>query len=85
MNALNVGRIKLGAGNLDGQRRVISGSIDYANNRVQFKQPISNVASPPSKLDPDGILQPAKVAPTIEADTEFAFQKNGLAAFNTPL
>ena len=41
MNALNVGRIKLGAGNLDGQRRSISISTEYANNRVQFKQPIS--------------------------------------------
>tara|TARA_B100001765_G_scaffold58314_1_gene34905 strand:+ start:964 stop:2754 length:1791 start_codon:yes stop_codon:yes gene_type:complete len=50
MNALNVGRIKLGAGNLDGQRRVISGAIDYANNRVQFKQPISNFDSIKEKI-----------------------------------
>ena len=50
MNALNVGRIKLGAGNLDGQRRVISGAVDYANNRVQFKQPISNFDSIKEKI-----------------------------------
>ena len=50
MNALNVGRIKLGAGNLDGQRRVISGAVDYANNRVQFKQPISNFGSIKEKI-----------------------------------
>ena len=50
MNALNVGRIKLGAGNLDGQRRVISGAIDYANNRFQFKQPISNFDSIKEKI-----------------------------------
>tara|TARA_B100000989_G_scaffold63530_1_gene43922 strand:+ start:7573 stop:9363 length:1791 start_codon:yes stop_codon:yes gene_type:complete len=50
MNALNVGRIKLGAGNLDAQRRLISLSIDYANNRVQFKQPISNFGAIKEKL-----------------------------------
>ncbi len=50
MNALNVGRIKLGAGNLDAQRRSISLSIDYANNRIQFKQPISNFGAIKEKL-----------------------------------
>jgi len=50
MNALNVGRIKLGAGNLDAQRRSISLSVDYANNRVQFKQPISNFGAIKDKL-----------------------------------
>ena len=50
MNALNVGRIKLGAGNLDGQRRSISISTDYANNRIQFKQPISSFGAIKEKL-----------------------------------
>ena len=50
MNALNVGRIKLGAGNLDGQRRSISISTEYANNRVQFKQPISRFGAIKEKL-----------------------------------
>ena len=50
MNALNVGRIKLGAGNLDGQRRSISISTDSANNRIQFKQPISNFGAIKEKL-----------------------------------
>ena len=50
MNALNVGRIKLGAGNLDAQRRSISLSVDYANNRIQFKQPISNFGAIKDKL-----------------------------------
>jgi alkylation response protein AidB-like acyl-CoA dehydrogenase len=36
MNALNVGRIKLAAACLDAQRRVISNSVKYANERVQF-------------------------------------------------
>jgi len=50
MNALNVGRIKLGAGNLDGQRRSISISTEYANNRIQFKQPISSFGAIKEKL-----------------------------------
>ena len=50
MNALNVGRIKLGAANLDGQRRSINISTEYANNRVQFKQPISSFGAIKEKL-----------------------------------
>ncbi|MCF6295042.1 MAG: acyl-CoA dehydrogenase family protein [Flavobacteriaceae bacterium] len=42
MNALNVGRIKLAAACLDAQRRVITESIKYANERIQFKVPISS-------------------------------------------
>lgn len=42
MNALNVGRIKLAAASLDGQRRVISNAVQYANERKQFGQPISS-------------------------------------------
>ncbi len=41
MNALNIGRIKLAAACLDAQRRVITESIKYANERVQFKTPIA--------------------------------------------
>ena len=40
MNALNVGRIKLAAACLDSQRRIIY-SCKYANERKQFKTPIS--------------------------------------------
>lgn len=41
MNALNVGRIKLGAACLDAQRRVTTESVKYANERVQFNTPIA--------------------------------------------
>ncbi len=41
MNALNAGRIKLGVAVIDAQRRVINGSVKYANERIQFKTPIS--------------------------------------------
>jgi alkylation response protein AidB-like acyl-CoA dehydrogenase len=42
MNALNVGRIKLAAACLDAQRRVTSGAVKYANERIQFNTPIAN-------------------------------------------
>jgi alkylation response protein AidB-like acyl-CoA dehydrogenase len=50
MNALNVGRIKLAAACLDSQRRIISGAVKYANERVQFKTPIANFGAIRSKI-----------------------------------
>ena len=50
MNALNVGRIKLAAACLDAQRRVTTGAIKYANERIQFNTPISQFGAIRSKL-----------------------------------
>ena len=50
MNALNVGRIKLAAACLDAQRRVISSSVKYANERIQFNTPISSFGAIRYKL-----------------------------------
>ncbi|MEK9613901.1 MAG: acyl-CoA dehydrogenase family protein [Flavobacteriaceae bacterium] len=50
MNALNVGRVKLGVACLDAQRKVISKSVQYANERVQFKTPISQFEAIKKKL-----------------------------------
>ena len=50
MNALNVGRIKLAAACLDAQRRIIGESIKYANERVQFKVPISSFGAIRQKI-----------------------------------
>jgi alkylation response protein AidB-like acyl-CoA dehydrogenase len=50
MNALNVGRIKLGAACLDAQRRVTTESIKYANERVQFNTAIAQFGAIRSKL-----------------------------------
>ncbi len=50
MNALNVGRIKLAAACLDAQRRVTTGSIKYANERMQFGVPISSFGAIRSKI-----------------------------------
>ncbi len=50
MNVLNIGRIKLAAANLDAQRRTIGLSIKYANERIQFKTPISQFGAIKSKI-----------------------------------
>ncbi|PKQ46379.1 acyl-CoA dehydrogenase family protein [Confluentibacter flavum] len=50
MNALNVGRIKLAAACLDAQRRVITESVKYANDRVQFNKPISSFGAIQQKI-----------------------------------
>jgi alkylation response protein AidB-like acyl-CoA dehydrogenase len=50
MNALNVGRIKLAAACLDAQRRVTSGAIKYAVERVQFNTSISQFGAVRQKI-----------------------------------
>ena len=50
LNSLNVGRIKLAAACLDASRRIITESVKYANERVQFKNPISNFGAIQAKL-----------------------------------
>ena len=50
MNALNVGRIKLAAACLDAQRRVITSSVQYANERIQFNTAISQFGAIRLKL-----------------------------------
>ncbi|MDC2996956.1 acyl-CoA dehydrogenase family protein, partial [Flavobacteriaceae bacterium] len=50
MNALNVGRVKLGVACLDAQRRIVTESIKYANERVQFKVPISKFGAIREKI-----------------------------------
>lgn len=50
MNALNVGRIKLAVACLDAQRRTITESIKYANDRIQFKTPISSFGAIRQKI-----------------------------------
>ncbi|WP_228851127.1 acyl-CoA dehydrogenase family protein [Aegicerativicinus sediminis] len=50
MNALNIGRIKLAAACLDSQRRITTRAVVYANERKQFKTPISEFGAIKSKL-----------------------------------
>src|SRR5210317_1776996 len=50
LNSLNVGRIKLAAACLDASRRTLTESVRYANERIQFKQPISSFGAIQAKL-----------------------------------
>ncbi len=50
LNALNAGRIKLAAANLDGQRRITSLAINYANERKQFGVSISTFGAIRKKI-----------------------------------
>ena len=50
LNALNVGRIKLAAASLDGQRRILNHSIQYANDRKQFGVSISTFGAIRKKI-----------------------------------
>ncbi len=50
LNSLNVGRIKLAAGCTDAQRRDITESVKYANERIQFKTPIAQFGAIQKKL-----------------------------------
>ena len=50
MNALNIGRIKLAAACLDSQRRITTTGVQYANERKQFKTPISEFGAIKAKL-----------------------------------
>lgn len=49
-NALNAGRYKLGALTLGGARDSINMGINYSNERIQFKQPISNFGAIKHKI-----------------------------------
>ncbi|MCU7552086.1 acyl-CoA dehydrogenase family protein [Chitinophagaceae bacterium LB-8] len=49
-NILNIGRLKLCAAALGGTRHAITNSVQYANTREQFKQPIANFGAIKHKL-----------------------------------
>lgn len=49
-NILNIGRLKLCAAAIGGARRSLSGTVEYARTREQFKQPISNFGAIKHKL-----------------------------------
>lgn len=49
-NALNIGRFKLGAITIGGAKMSSATAIQYANERIQFKQPIANFGAIQHKL-----------------------------------
>ncbi len=50
LNSLNVGRIKLAAACLDASRRILTESIKYANERIQFNKAISSFGAVQAKI-----------------------------------
>ncbi|SDB23563.1 Acyl-CoA dehydrogenase [Flavobacteriaceae bacterium MAR_2010_188] len=50
MNALNIGRIKLGAASLDSQRRVLTTAVQYAKERKQFNTAIADFGAIKAKI-----------------------------------
>ncbi len=54
-NVLNVGRFKLGAMALGGTKRTLGHGIQYANERIQFKVPISNFGAIKYKIGESAI------------------------------
>ena len=50
LNILNIGRAKLAAATIGGAKAVITNSVQYANERVQFKLPISKFGAIRYKL-----------------------------------
>jgi alkylation response protein AidB-like acyl-CoA dehydrogenase len=55
-NVLNAGRFKLGASCLGGCKKIISTGIQYANEREQFKTPISSFGAIQYKLAEQAIM-----------------------------
>jgi alkylation response protein AidB-like acyl-CoA dehydrogenase len=49
-NILNIGRLKLCAATLGGAKKALTTTVEYANTREQFKQPISNFGAIQHKL-----------------------------------
>lgn len=50
MNVLNIGRIKLATATLEAQRRITTEAVKYANERKQFKTPISQFGAIKTKI-----------------------------------
>lgn len=69
-NILNVGRFKLGAGVTGSCQVVLNQAINYANERVQFKKPISSFGAIQHKL--------AEMAIRVYANESFSYRLSDL-------
>ena len=85
LNSLNVGRIKLAAGCTDAQRRDITESIKYANERIQFKTPIAQFGAIQKKLADMSTRAFVSDAGTYRAAMDIENKINELEASGKPL
>lgn len=83
-NILNIGRIKLAAAALGGSKAVIRHAIKYANERVQFKLPISKFGAIQHKLAQQAIEIYATESALYRATNDINESEKVLAASGIP-
>ncbi len=79
-NILNVGRFKLGALAIGGSKNAVTTSVKYANERHQFKQPISNFGAIQYKIAEQSIRTFALESATYRISDLLQDKKAALAA-----
>ncbi len=83
-NILNIGRIKLAGAALGAGKRVIAQSVQYANERQQFKMPIANFGAIKHKLAEQAIKAYATEAALYRAGHEIGKMEQQLHAEGKP-
>lgn len=83
-NILNIGRIKLAAAALGGSKAVIRHAISYANERQQFKLPISKFGAIQHKLAQQAIEIYATESALYRATNDINEMEKSLAADGVP-
>ncbi len=83
-NILNIGRIKLAAAALGGSKAVIRHAIKYANERIQFKLPISKFGAIQHKLAQQAIEIYATESALYRATNDINESEKELAASGIP-
>ena len=77
-NALNIGRFKLGNMTMGGSKMAATTSIKYANERIQFKKPISSFGAIQHKLAQQAIEIYALESAVFRVSNLLQLQKNAL-------
>lgn len=79
-NALNIGRFKLGVMSMGGCKTAINTGVQYANERHQFKQPISNFGAIQYKIAQQCILTYALECASYRVSDMMSDKKESLMA-----
>ena len=83
-NILNIGRIKLAAAALGGSKQVAAQSVQYANERQQFKTPIANFGAIQHKLAEQAIKIFTLESALYRSGNDINNMEKGLVAGGTP-
>lgn len=79
-NILNIGRIKLGVAAIGGSKAIATEAIKYANERIQFKVPISSFGAIQHKLAEMAIRLYALESATYRASADIQSKEEALLA-----